>query len=264
MDDWPLPMNSSAMPVDYTGLAISSDGSLMVVSDSEADQLEIFRTDDGGHVRSLGGPGTGPGEFNGPLGFCMTPHNTVLVAECANKRIQEVTLEGAHVKSIPVRGWPFSVAVHGDLVAVARKKRSIELYNYTAGALVRAISVVKEAGDYMQTVCFAPDGEHLAVKTMRGYIALVSVDGQFVRHVGLNTFWEGVAFTCTGYVIGVGEWGHGSVFSATDGKLLRSWATDCIMDSYEFEQAQICYSKSVTVLGNRLYIMYGGKVYVFE
>jgi hypothetical protein len=46
---------------------------------------------------------TGPaaGQFNLPFSLCMTKNNTIiLVAECGNKRIQEVTPEGVHVKFV--------------------------------------------------------------------------------------------------------------------------------------------------------------------
>jgi len=104
----------------------------------------------------------------------MTARDTVLVAEINNKRIQEVTLEGAHVKFIPLNRTCHCVAVHGDLVAVVTVDSSIELYNYTTGALVRTLSTVHA---HTWSICFAPDGKLLAVAGI-GRMALVSVDGQ--------------------------------------------------------------------------------------
>jgi len=230
-------------------LAVSSNGSLLVVSNADTDQLDVFRREDGSHARTLGGPGTGPGEFSEPWSLCMTSWDAVLVGELGNKRIQEVTLEGAHVKFIPVRGRPHYMAVHGDLVAVGRGKPFIELYSYTTGALVRTLSTVDIN---VRNICFAPDGEQLAVVGL-DHIALVSVDGQSVRPIGPRGYYIGVAFTYTGDVIGVIRDGPSEgvrVFSVTDGRLLVSWETDIVTAG--------------TVSGNRLFVLNECQVQVFE
>jgi len=92
--------------MDYKGLAISSDGSLMVSVGLGTHQLDVYRTEDGSYVRSFGDRGTGPGEFSYPYSVCMTARDTVLVGEYGNNRIQEVTLEGVHVMFIPLGGPP--------------------------------------------------------------------------------------------------------------------------------------------------------------
>jgi len=206
----------------------------------------VYRTEDGSHVRTLGGLGTGPGEFDRPCSLCMTARDTVLVWELGNKRIQEVTLEGAHVKFIPVRDRPFCMAVHGDLVAVGRGKPFIELYSYTTGALVRTLSTVDIN---VRNICFAPDGEQLAV-VGSNHIALVSVHGQSVRRIGPEGDYVGVAFTCAGDVISVDFSGVMHVFSVADGMLLRSWATGFA-------------HPDMTVVNNRLYVMCGKELQVF-
>jgi len=231
----------------HAGLAISSDGSLMVTCDTVNKKLDVYRTVDGSHVRSLGGQGTGPGKFDGYL--CMTARDTVLVTDWGRKRIQEVTLEGVHVKSIQLDQPPSNVAVHGDVMAVFVRGGGIQLYSYTTGALMRKIEDV----DYdVDGICFAPDGQHLAVGGSR--VLLLSVHGQSARHIGPWGSWRGVAFTCTGDVIAVCGSGV-SVISATDGMLLRSWAV-----AYDHFSA----ANGVRVLGNRLYVLHNGRVQVFE
>jgi len=227
----------------YLGLAVSSGGSLLVMPDDLANQLHVFRIEDGSHVRTLGGLGT---EFSEPWSLCMTSRDTVLVGDMDNKRIQEVTLEGAHVKFIPVRGRPECMTVHGDLVAVGREKPFIELYSYITGALVRTLSTVDIN---VRNICFAPDGEQLAV-VGSDHIALVSVHGQSVRRIGLEGDYVGVAFTCAGDVVSVDFSGVLHVWSATDGMLLRSWATGFSCPG-------------MTVVNNRLYMMCGKELQVF-
>jgi len=232
-------------------LAISSDGRLMVVSNSSTSQLDVYRTEDGSHARSFGDGGTDPGKFDGIRGLCVTAHATVLVAEWYNKRIQEVTLEGEHVNFIPVDGNPRDLAVLGDVVAAIISLTSIGLYSYTTGALIRRIEPVEE--ERWIGICFAPDGKHLAVGGLNTRITLVSVEDGFVRHISPKGYWTGVMFTCTGDVMGL-DVGGVSVFSATDGTRLWSWGGG----------DRVNYVTALAVSGNRLYVLDGRRVHVFE
>jgi len=235
-----------------TGVAVSADGSVMVVCNGVTHQLSVCQTEDRSHVRSFGRLGAGPGEFDTPRGLCMTAHDTVLVSDAGNQRIQEVTLEGVHVKFIPVDNGSIDVSMHGDVVAVITPQQAmmlhgyIGLYSYTTGALIRKIQDVYNRAAYC--ICFAPNGEHLAIGGWGGPITLMSVDGQSARDICPNGFWAGVAFTCTGNVVGINR--GAKVFSATDGKRLHSWGI--AEDGY------------ATVSGNRLYVLQRGRVQVFQ
>jgi len=237
-----------------SGLGVSSNGSLMVVHNSSTNQLDVYRTEDGSHVRAFGGHGTGLGEFRYPPGFCMTPHDTVLVAEWSNKRIQEVTLEGVHVKFIFVGDGPLKMAVHGDVIAVTTFDNSIMLYSHTTGASVGEISDVFDK--MSQSMCFSPGGEHLLAAGFSGFMTLASVHGQPARHIGPRGPWVTVAFTCTGDVMGVDTYGVKSVYSATDGMLLRSWEAA--------NRENLTCSFVCVVSGNRLYVLEHGRVQVYE
>jgi len=238
------------------GLAISSDGNTMVVSNVSTHQLSVYRTHDGSHVRSFGGVGMAAGQFRGLRGLCMTAHDTVLVVEWDNHRIQEVTLEGAHVKFIKVSEVAMNVAVHGDLVAASSLTPYIELFSYTTGAFIRKF----ESPERLCTgMCFAADGKCLALAGLYGPITLVSVEGQLLKYIGPVATWAGVAFTCSGDVVGLRRTGV-NVFSATDGTLLRSWGT--AGDG----NGQFKYASALTASRNRLYILDGEttRVQVFE
>jgi len=281
------------------GLAVSSDGSLMVTCNPRTHQLSVYRTEDGSHVRSFGGLGMGPGEFSLPHGLCMTARDTVLVAETNNSRIQEVTLEGAHVQFIETDDCPFDVAVHGDVVAVVPSGNCIVLYSYTTGALLREFP--NEDDRMLGCACFSPDGKHLAV-AMHGSITLMSVDGQSVRDiVSPWKVWRAVAFTCTGDVWGISRKNVSCVFSATNGMWLRGdvdsgletesesvdddegtdddggadddegadddqGADDCegTDDDQGADDCEVDHVLAATVSGNRLYVLDYGRVRVYQ
>jgi len=238
-----------------TGLAVSSDGRVMVVSNLLYHRVSVYRTEDGSHVRTFGGLGVGPGQFERPRGLCMTAHDTVLVAEYANTRIQEVTLEGAHVKFIPLNVGAYRVAVHGDTVAVSTIHASIRLYSYTTGARIREIPTLD--GRNWNGICVSPDGEHLAASCWQGCITLLSMDGHIARSMNPMVRCCGLAFTSTGDVVGVHQLGV-SVFSATDGTILRSWGFAGSGDK------KFALVSDAVVSGNRLYILDGNRVQVFH
>jgi len=243
---------------DNAGLAITSDDSLMVVSNSGTEQLSVYRTHNGTHVRSFGGLGVGAGEFDGVRGLCMTADDTVLVAEFGNERIQEVTLEGVHVKFIAVGETSATeVAVHGDVVAVSTYDDYIRLFSRATGTLLRQMQPAHTY--FWKAICFAPGGNHVAISTRDQPITLVSVDGQTVTPLSPNGVWRGVAFTCTGDVVGLKK-KQLDVFSATDGTHLRSWGTK------GGDNGQFVDTAALVVSRNRVYVLDGesARVQVFE
>lgn len=54
---------------------------------------------DYGPVRHFGTPGTGPGQFNSPLGVGVGPDGHVFVADGLNDRVQELMPDGTYVRS---------------------------------------------------------------------------------------------------------------------------------------------------------------------
>jgi len=242
--------------MDNSGLAISSDGSLMVVSNLVTHQLTVYRTEDGSHVRSFGGYGEGPAEFSGPRNLCMTAHDTVLVVDFGNERIQEVTLEGIHVKFMELEDSPMAVAMHGDVVAVLTARYRISLHNYTTGEWLRSIDASRDDSRDILNVCFAPDGKHLAAAYRHGSIALLSMEDQSVRFIHPPGHCTGAAFLYTGDLTSFYR-GGGHVISVSDGTHLRAWRTQ--------GNLKLQYVSAMAVSRNRLYVLdaYSKQVQVF-
>ena len=58
-------------------LEVSSDGRIFVLED-QANELRIFDAD-GNHLQTVGGRGSGPGEFASPVGMTWAPDGTIWV-----------------------------------------------------------------------------------------------------------------------------------------------------------------------------------------
>jgi DNA-binding beta-propeller fold protein YncE len=250
------------------GLAITSDGSLMVVSNSMSHQLSVYRASDGNHIRSFGGKGTAAGQFAYPYGICMTKHNTVLVADGGNRRIQEVTLEGTHVKFIGqdiIRSEVWGIAIHDDVIALGkygtRSSNGIMLFSYISGEL---LSQFGGYGEYMHVtgVTFTADGKHLLIG---GYydrrVSLTTVEGVFVRSYVVGPGLKTALFNREGDIVSVDfENDRVNVFSLVDGTLLRCWGTRGI------GEGQFDRPAALAISHNRLYVLDqdSARVQVFE
>lgn len=79
-------------------LAFTQSGSVLV-ADFQAPEITVVEPDRS--IRSIGGPGEGPGEFAGVWGL-QVAGNDVLVVDRGNGRIQRMGLDGSYLESWPV------------------------------------------------------------------------------------------------------------------------------------------------------------------
>jgi len=233
--------------------AVSSCGRLIVVTTHAMDQLAVYRTMDGSLMTSFGERGTGPRQFDRISNLCMTAWDTILVSEDGNKRIQEVTPHGKHMKFFPVDGHVYNMAIHGDKLAVRTSPTHIQLYSYSTGAVIRRLDA---AADRWYGMFFSLDGSHLVEQSGDGSVTLLSVNGHSVRHISVGRTCLDMVSTAAGDLMGINEFGA-YVFSITDGRELRSWGVHGDGDQ------KLCRPCRIKVSGNRLYIL-DGQVKIFE
>ena len=105
-----------------TDVAVAPNGDIYV-ADGYGQSL-IHRYDAAGtHVQTIGWKGNGPGQFDCPHGIAIDARGSeplLLVADRANVRVQVLTLDGRHLRTITSRGlrFPCTVRVHGDLTLI--------------------------------------------------------------------------------------------------------------------------------------------------
>ena len=263
-------------PLDrgFASLAVTRDGSIMVLSNPTLHGLSVYATSNGGFVRSFGSLGTAAGQFDRPAGLCMTPHGTVLVGDSGNQRVQEMTLEGTHVKHIGVGSIDAGVGgvdMRGDVVAVGKSGNNgssrVMLFNYASGALIRQFGEYGYLdGQYARVsgIRFAQDGNHLLI-CGGGPVTVTTVEGVFVRCIGKGVLSQGnchsvAPLSLTEIVIADVFGSRACVFSLADGALLRSW------DFRDNHGRQFAYPNALTISYNRLYVMsqHPELVHVFE
>lgn len=84
------------------GIARDAGRGLIYVADVRAHDVKVF-TDDGRLVRTLGGRGSGPGEFNAPT-YLDYSNERLYVTDTLNSRIQIFDADGAFVREFGRRG----------------------------------------------------------------------------------------------------------------------------------------------------------------
>lgn len=94
-------------PVEYqfgavAGVDIDSRGRIWVL-DQQTQEVRVF-DGSGGYLRTMGGPGSGPGELSmGAAGIFVGPGDTILVPDLLNSRVTRFTSDGEGVTGIPIQ-----------------------------------------------------------------------------------------------------------------------------------------------------------------
>ena len=83
------------------GVAVNDDDEI-AVSDAGKDKIHLFKSD-GTHIKSFGGYGTQPGEFNRPAGIAFHGNN-IIVAEQYNCRVQQISKQGQYLSHFSEKG----------------------------------------------------------------------------------------------------------------------------------------------------------------
>ncbi len=209
------------------GVAVSRDGSTLLVSDCTggSDAIHAFRVADGSRLRVIGGAGDGPLQFRAPCQLSVASDDFVFVADCGNRRVQVLTprLDFHGFVGVDELSHPAGVCADVDVIMVAEHDANrISVFSRGDGALLRRFGC-KGSGDgqlnYPHVLCFMSGHRHVAVAEYKNHrVSVFSVEGEFVRHVGVGELRcpQGVACSAFDEIV-VADWGNRRivVFSAS-------------------------------------------------
>ena len=176
----------SATPSDKTGMAVSADEKVMVVSDAAANAVIVYDLVANRVERVIAG-----GLLQGPGKLCFAPNGNVLVVEPACGRVQEVTLAGARVRTIAMPA-PSAIDCNASTIFVGNTRgrgRAIELYDFVTGALMRSFGELGRASGQVAggvtAIRASRDGSHVLVaESAKKRLSLYTVSGVFVKLCG--------------------------------------------------------------------------------
>jgi DNA-binding beta-propeller fold protein YncE len=180
------------------------------VSDEDNHRVQVYRVDDGSHVRVISSQGGTAGLLQDPRGITLSPDGKLLVvADFGNHRVQVFsTADGSHVRTIGCGGDllpshgpgelynPAGVAVSPDgqfLYVADFGDHAIEFYHFNNASFIRRVgSQPHEPGrgpdefDHPHDVFVSHSGEFLYVADMMNdrVQVLRAKDGEFVKFIG--------------------------------------------------------------------------------
>jgi sugar lactone lactonase YvrE len=220
------------------GVAVSRDGSTLLLSDEDfgSHAIHEFRVEDGSRLRVIGGAGDGPLQFKGPRQVWIASDDYVFVAELGNKRVQVLTprLDFHTFVGEGQLVTPSGVCADDDIIMVSeRDAHRISVFSRGDGALLRRFGSLGSGDDQLNTpcgLCFitgmpVSGRRHVAVADHgNSRVSVFSVEGEFVRHVGVGELNHphGVACSAHDEVVVADTWNSRvAVFSAS-GEVLHA------------------------------------------
>ncbi len=203
------------------GVAVSRDGSTLLVSDytGGSDAIHAFRVVDGSRLRVIGRRGDGPLQFRYPSQVWVASDDFVFVAEYGNKRVQVLTpsLDFHGFVGVGQLVGPSGVCADDALIMVSEADaHRISVFKRSDGALLRRFGSEGSGDgqlDYPRGLCFMSGHRHVAVADYDiARVSVFSVEGEFVRHVGVGKLkWpSGVACSACDEIV-VADTGHNHV-----------------------------------------------------
>jgi DNA-binding beta-propeller fold protein YncE len=177
------------------GVAVSHDGCTLLVTDYSIVSHAIHEYDvmDGSRRRVVGDWGDGPLQFRGPRQVCIASDDFVLVADYGHDRVQVLTptLDFHGFVGVGQLRGPVGVCASADVVVVSEvAAHRVAVFNRRDGALLRRFgSYGSDDAEllYPRGLCFMSHDRHVAVpETGNSRVSVFSIDGQFIRHVGVG------------------------------------------------------------------------------
>ncbi len=103
---------------DVRGIAVDA-GDRIAVLDAQAREIRVFGPD-GGHLRTHGRQGGGPGELEAPIGLVRAPDGLLRVPDVRNARMSLFDPVEGFVRSHPMRFWSWGYIWSGAVDSLGR------------------------------------------------------------------------------------------------------------------------------------------------
>ena len=240
------------------GVAVSSSRKEAFVSESGSHCVSVFHASTGAKLRSFGGRGNGPCQFDTPCGVALTPTGDLLVCDCNNHRLLLLSPEGDPLKSVGSKGKkalqfnePVGVGVHpksGKIYVTEFRNNRVQVLNGDLTYLGRFGRSGSGSGELSRPygVSFDEDGNVYIAERENGRIQVFSETGKHLRMFpsgieGSSNLEEGlgepvgVVLDNSGHVF-ISDVGKDlvAVFSS-DGRFVRCVGKGCGQGAGEFQ-----------------------------
>jgi hypothetical protein len=165
-----MPVVDTVSCANGVGMCAATKHGFLILSDEDS-KLHMHSLADGSLVRSIGGKGSGKGQFSlGCGGLCMgLDGDSVLVADCWNNRVHQVHIvDGSWVRFVGkgVVHGPQFVDCNADVIVVTEICHRISVLSEANGSLLARFGSLGSDSGQLTTPCglrLLGDGETLVV-----------------------------------------------------------------------------------------------------
>lgn len=179
------------------GVDVDADGNLYV-ADTQAQDVRVFDPE-GNHLRTLGGPGSGPGEMGLGVTGVFVVGDRILVPDLGNQRIDLFSLDGTSLGSQRLDLASGGVPLRWDAYTGGRlivQKRAINTGDSTVAPRGDPLVTVTEEGVPPDTVAVLPPGQSFQLSSARPQVRIfepepvwdASPDGRILT--AINSGWR--------------------------------------------------------------------------
>jgi DNA-binding beta-propeller fold protein YncE len=191
------------------GVAVSRDGSTLLVTDffGGSHAIHVFSVADGSRLRVIGTKGDGRLQFHCPRQVWVASDGFVFVAESRNERVQVLTPTLAFHAFVGVGElrYPQGVCANADVVVVSETAAHCitVLSRGGDGAVLRRFGSEGDGAGKLHCplgLCFMSGHRHIAVADWgNSRVSVFSVEGEFVRHVGVDVLKRPWGVACSAF-----------------------------------------------------------------
>jgi DNA-binding beta-propeller fold protein YncE len=190
------------------GVAVSVDGGTLLVSDwsGGSHAIHAFSVADGSLLRVVGGLCDGPLQFYNPSQVWVAGDGFVFVADCGNNRVQVLTpcLDFHCFVGVGELGLPAGVCANADIIVVSETRANrVSVFRRGDGALLRRIGSSGSGDGKLSCprgLCFMLADARVAVAdSWNNRVSVFSVDGDFIRHVGVGALTSPFGVVCSAF-----------------------------------------------------------------
>ena len=219
------------------GVAINGKG-YVIATECDSHQVSVYdkegkqKDKEWRKIRSFGGRGDGPGQFNQPCGVTVDEDDNVYVADNGNRRLQKFTSEGVFIASVDIRS---NGQISGYPKGVGYNKTNRKIYitsNHKVHVLNTDLTCYTAFGKQGKSVgelncpfgvSFDRAGNVYVADFGNNRVQVFSADGEFVRKLDNCDHPVGIAIgPCTDVVyVTEGKGNRISLFT-TAGEHIRS------------------------------------------
>ncbi len=145
-EEFATPLKLEGELLQPTGLAFDASNSELYVVDTKAHRIHVYSLQ-GELIRSIGGRGTGPGEFNYPTLLSLSSQGDLYVTDSLNFRVQIIDRGGRFLDKFGHVGNGTGDAARQKGIATDRHG-----HIYVVDSLFHAVQIFDKKGRYLLTV----------------------------------------------------------------------------------------------------------------